>query len=114
MWNRFSVCLTIGNSSVKEMETLLLRIAQPKGNRQPGKFVKCQDLRHTFRRDYKADVEEKFGQLAGRTKVGKMQHAKPVDEGRPALGSFIRKGLALKARHKGEQHKARGRSNGSI
>jgi len=113
-WNRFSVYLTIGNSFVKEMETLLLRIAKPTGNKQLGKFVKCQDLRRTFRRDYKADVEEKFGQLVGRKKVGKMQHAKPVDEGRPVLGSFIRNGLALKAWYKGNEHKARVRRNGSI
>ncbi len=113
-WNRFSVYLTIGNSFVKEMETLLLRIARPKGNKQLGKFVKCQDLHRAFRHDYKADVEERFGQLVGRKKVGTSPRAKPLDDGRPALASFIRKGIALRGWYKGKEYRARVLKNGSI
>ncbi len=99
-WNHFSVYLTIGNSFVKEMETLLLRIAKPEGNRHLGKFVKCQDLHRAFRRDYKADAEEKLVRLVGHKRIDKIQRAKPADEGGPVLGSFIKKGLALRARYK--------------
>ena len=43
-WDRFSVYLTIGSSFVKEMESLLMRILQPPGNKQSGKFSNCQNL----------------------------------------------------------------------
>src|SRR6266568_6304753 len=41
-WDRFSVYLTIGDSHLKEMESLILRITHPTGNKQIGKFVKCE------------------------------------------------------------------------
>jgi hypothetical protein len=113
-WNHFSVYLTIGHSFVKEMETLLLRIAKPEGNKHLGKFVQCQDLHRSFRHDYKADAEEKFGRLVGHEKVGKARHAKPVDEGGPVLGSVIKKGLALRARYKRREYKARVLKSGLI
>jgi hypothetical protein len=33
-WDRFSVYLTIGDTHLKELESLVLRIVQPKGNSQ--------------------------------------------------------------------------------
>lgn len=43
-WDRFSVYLTIDNRAIKELETLLLRIVDPDGNRAGGRFVKSQNL----------------------------------------------------------------------
>jgi hypothetical protein len=37
-WDRFSVYFTIDASFIKEMESLLMRIAKPPGNKQSGKF----------------------------------------------------------------------------
>jgi predicted GIY-YIG superfamily endonuclease len=114
LWNRFSVYLTIGNSFVKEMESLLLRIALPKGNKKRGKFVKCEDLRRKFVRDYKADANKKFRQLVGRPHIGKATDAKAAVGGRKKLGHYISKGMALKARHKRKDYRARARKNGVI
>lgn len=36
-WDRFSVYLTIGDSHLRELESLILRIVKPKGNKQKGK-----------------------------------------------------------------------------
>lgn len=44
-WDRFSIYLTIADQHLKELETLVLRIADPKGNRQTGKFSKAEDLK---------------------------------------------------------------------
>src|SRR3954463_5997996 len=44
LWDRFSVYLTIGDHHIKEMESLLLRITRPVGNKQIGKFVRCENL----------------------------------------------------------------------
>jgi len=49
-WNRFSVYLTIGDSHLKELESLILRIVTPSGNQQRGKLMKSEDLRGKFRR----------------------------------------------------------------
>jgi len=43
-WDRFSVYLTIGDSHIKELESLILRMASPAGNRMSGKFAKSEDL----------------------------------------------------------------------
>src|SRR2546427_5664190 len=45
-WDRFSVYLTIGDSHLKELESLVLRIAHPKGNNQGGKFSSAENLRN--------------------------------------------------------------------
>src|SRR5438094_371188 len=36
-WDKFSVYLTIGDSHLRELESLVLRITMPKGNKQKGK-----------------------------------------------------------------------------
>jgi len=37
-------------SHIKELESLVIRIAAPKGNRQKGKFYRADDLKRGFRR----------------------------------------------------------------
>lgn len=48
-WNRFSVYLTKDDEHIKELESLVLRIASPKGNRVAGKFSGARDLMSVFR-----------------------------------------------------------------
>ena len=52
-WDRFSVYLTIDDRHLKDLESLLLRMMRPDGNKQSGKFVQCQDLCPDFRRRIK-------------------------------------------------------------
>ncbi len=51
-WDRFSVYLTIGDSHLRELESLLLRIAKTKGNKQKGRFPKSEDLRRRLAREH--------------------------------------------------------------
>ena len=44
-WDRFSVYLTIGATNMKEMESLLLRVVVPPGNKKKGHFFKAENLR---------------------------------------------------------------------
>ena len=48
-WDRFSVYLTQGDEHLKELESLVLRIASPVGNRVAGKFSGSKDLLRAFR-----------------------------------------------------------------
>lgn len=48
-WDRFNVYLTQGDEHLKELESLVLRIASPMGNRVTGKFMASKDLLRVFR-----------------------------------------------------------------
>src|SRR5439155_4555624 len=50
-WDRFSVYLTIGNTHMKELESLVLRIVRPDGNSQGGKFRDAENLKKTLTRE---------------------------------------------------------------
>jgi hypothetical protein len=54
LWDRFSVYLTIGDSHLKELESLILRTVKPSGNPQSGKFIKSENLRGKLSRDLRA------------------------------------------------------------
>src|SRR5438105_13380147 len=50
-WDRFSVYLTIGDSHIKELESLILRVISPPGNKQRGKFATAENLRGRLGRE---------------------------------------------------------------
>ena len=60
IWDRFSVYLTIGDSHLKELESLILRTVKPRGNSQSGKFIKSENLRGRLARDLRAKHREEL------------------------------------------------------
>lgn len=113
-WDRFSVYLTIGDSHLKEMESLLLRIAHPLGNKQNGRFTKCENLVPRFARDIKTLQREEITGLLGlkrRAIVGR----DPADD-RPVLAPYVSRirRNRLRARYKGRLYHARVLADGSI
>jgi len=64
-WDRFSVYLTIGEQHLRELESLILRIVQPEGNKQKGKFPKSEDIRRRFARDVKERLNYEVALLFG-------------------------------------------------
>lgn len=65
-WDRFSVYLTIGEQHLRELESLILRIVQPKGNKQKGKFPKSEDIRRRFSRDVKERLNYEMALMFGK------------------------------------------------
>lgn len=111
-WDRFSVYLTIGTGYIKEMESLLLRIAQPLGNKQAGKFCKCQNLERTFLRAIRAEQREVVDEIFGRTRP---KDHEDRDENRgPVLANYIDRAMTLIGKYKGIKVRARVRKNGTI
>src|SRR5688572_19668833 len=114
LWDRFSVYLTIGDQHIKEMESLLLRILKPDGNKQIGKFVRCESLNKRLARDIKTLQREELATILGdkrRAVVGR-----DSADDRPVLApyvSLIRRNR-LRARYKGNYVRARVRHDGSI
>jgi len=64
-WNRFSVYLTVHDGHMKELESLILRISTPKGNRQSGKFMASQNLRGDLNCLIKEEDDDRRANLLG-------------------------------------------------
>jgi hypothetical protein len=115
-WDRFSVYLTIGDSHLRELESLILRIVKPKGNKQKGKFAKSEDLKHRFGKDVRTRHRQQYDRIFGRIRVAPHVRSKRVSlKGRvPALAKYIKGPMTLRARYKGRLLKARVSPDGRI
>jgi predicted GIY-YIG superfamily endonuclease len=115
-WDRFSVYLTIGDHHLRELESLILRIVKPVGNKQKGKFAKCEDMRRRFRRDIKrtllAEIETLFRDRLLPSDDDKPRKA--ADGRRPALATYVARPFNLRAVYKGKMARARVRRDGRI
>lgn len=117
-WDHFSVYLTIDNRGIKELETLLLRIVSPSGNRVGGKFVRSQNLAVQLRRDIRMWHREQEQMLVpvrrkapGEKKVRVERVAK---SGSVPLAAFVSAPRKLRVRYKGKLYRARIRRDGTI
>jgi len=115
-WDRLSVYLTIGEHHMRELESLIVRIVKPPGNKQKGRFAKSEDLRRSFKRDWHAEMRLKLDNLLGRpaSPVAR-QIAVPMPAGRrPVLFQYITGKMTLRARYKGKTLLAYVRKTGLI
>ena len=114
-WDRFSVYLTIGDSHLKEMESLLLRIARPSGNRQIGKFVKCENLKTRFTADVKTLQREELFDIIGRRATAQANGSGTADERhRAVLALYDPRPSRIKGQYKGKTFRASVRRDGTI
>jgi hypothetical protein len=117
-WDRFSVYLTIGDSHLRELESLILRIVKTPGNKQKGKFLKSEDLRRHFGRAIRAQMRSQFSEMLGGRRL--IQQAKRkllnVESSgrRPVLAGYVTQPRKLRARYKGKTLYARLRRDGMI
>ena len=53
-WDRFSVYLTIGDKHLRELETLILHVVEPKpeGNTKIGRFTRSENLQARLKKDF--------------------------------------------------------------
>lgn len=117
-WDGFSVYLTIGDDHLRELESLVLRIANPGGNKQKGKFAKSEDLRRRFRRDLRDDFNASIDELLGaaaRPSRAKRKNTKRGKKGREVvLSRYTKRAFPLRAKHKGKILRAYVRKSGLI
>jgi len=113
-WDRFSVYLTIGDSHLKELESLILRVVKPKGNKQKGKFLKSEDIRRRFARDVRSRQHNELLSLMGKEKISEVEEGRLAIGRQAALANYIDGPIKLQARYKGKTIKAHVRRNGSI
>jgi hypothetical protein len=113
-WDRFSMYLTVGDDHIKELESLVLRIVRPTGNRQGGKFAKAQNLRREFTRRVKQDAAAHLSELLGVEARRKPAVARSRTANKAVLAAYVSRPLRLRAVYKGKTLKARVLSNGMI
>jgi hypothetical protein len=114
-WDRFSVYLTIGDSHLKELESLILRIVKPPANKQMGKFISSQDIRRMFAKDVRARQRDELISLLGREMMGEEEEQNlSLEKKQPVLRKYISGPLKLQAKFKGKMIKARARRDGLI
>ncbi len=114
-WDRFSVYLTVHDDHMKELESLVLRIVNPSGNKQIGKFANSKNLRLTLNQQMKeVDADRRAlligGQIARRRRRTKTKKGK----GTKVLAGIVDRRIALKATYRGRKLRATLRKDGSI
>jgi len=112
-WDRFSVYLTIGDSHLKELESLILRIVKPPANKQKGKFLSSDDIRRRFAKDVRTHQRDELISLLGKKIVHEVEVEFSKDTP-PVLAKYVSRPMALQTRYKGRILKARVRRDGSI
>lgn len=117
-WDSFSVYLTIGGQHLHELETLLLRIIDRKGNKQRGRFGKADDLKRKFRKELKRAQSEELEQLFcyedEKRKTDKGFVPNKTESKRFVLASFVTRRFHIRFRYKDKLYIAHVRRDGSI
>ena len=121
-WDRFSVYLTARDEHIKELESLILRIVVPTGNRTGGRLAKSQDLRRVIHRLIaESDADNRKTLMGDKRrlclpvkKTAKKQPKKKTktQTGRPQ--SPLGKRRVLQGHHKGWEYRAILRPDGTI
>jgi hypothetical protein len=59
-WERFNFCAIRSKKYLRDLESILIRVAKPDGNRQRGGFGKNKNLRRTLRKEIIQSIREDF------------------------------------------------------
>lgn len=111
-WDRFSAYLTQGDRFLKEMESLILRISLPEGNRVKGKLSGSRDLKRELENNIKElQRMELLGLLGNKAAGGRRKNkAKRTDEDLPLSERLV----FLKREFKGKLYRATWRRDGTV
>lgn len=113
-WDRFSVYLTVRDDHMKELESLILRIAVPSGNRTGGKFTKSKDLSRELHRLMSDEDANRRALLMGGKTAQRRQRQKTRREGIGALDGLLERRRELRGWRNGYQYRAFLRRDGTI
>lgn len=120
-WDHFSVYLTDDSDHMRELESLLLRIARPPGNQIVGRLGKSGDLHDEFARRAQELESARMMRLLGR-RTGRKGFKMAKDKKPPARPKASTKGSAtggkvfvlIRRTYKGKPYKAFLRGDGTV
>jgi hypothetical protein len=114
-WNRFSVYLTSRGEHIKPIESLLLRIINPKGNRVQGKLPGAVDLKKELNRQVSEQQADERARLLGGVLARNRRRKKTAAaKGSLVLAGLVERRLTLRADYKGQRYLAALRKDGYI
>lgn len=115
LWDRFSVYITQRDEHVKQLESLLLRIAKPTDNRVKGGFGGPANLYRRLRRAMSATDADRRATILGGHAARQRRRVKTADAtGTLVLVGLVERGLPLKGQYKGKTYRATLRKDGYI
>ncbi len=119
-WDKFSLYLVRKADHIKELESLILRIADPTGNAIRGGLARAENLRFELQAKIKAAQEKQLFSLLGAKKRIKLKQRRSRPQrkvkmaSKPALAPYVKRRFKIRARDRGKLFEARVRSNGTI
>jgi len=114
-WDRFSVYLTATDRHMRELESMLVRIATPSGNRQTGRLRRARDLRKLLNsRIRDQDEDQRALLLGGDVARARRRRKARGGHGKRVLAGFVDRPMPLKATYKGKSFRARLQRDGRI
>lgn len=114
-WDRFAVYLTANADHIRELECLTLRIIQPAGNVQSGKFARSENLHSILYNQVKeADADRRAMILGGSAEVRRRRSKARRSKGSTALSGHSDRSTPLRATHGTKVYRAVLRPDGRI
>lgn len=115
-WTHFSLYIIRKEDHIKEIESLVLRIAYPKGNIVRGKLKQSKDLRPLLKRKLKDEwIKQLDGIIGNKNRfASKIKKGKIKKSDKRPLQGFFPAGKMIYANYKGKEYKAWVRRNGRI
>jgi hypothetical protein len=106
--------LTIGDAHLKELESLVLRIIKPKGNKLKGKFLRAENLRRRFADEIQQTQKSELISMMGKIISTKEIIPRKIAGKKAALARYISGPMKLRANYKGSVITAQVRRDGTI
>lgn len=114
-WDKFSVYLAAANEHIKPLESLLLRIALPVGNRVKGRLPGAIDQRRALIRNMRErDSARHASLLGGGLARRQVRKATALATGTRVLAGRLERRIPLRAEYKGRIYVASLRKDGYI
>lgn len=115
VWDRFSVYVTRSDEHMRELESLVLRIVSPKGNRVSGKLKGAEDFKYELNRQMSGRDADRRARLLGGHVARRRRRSKPRRaRGSLPLAGLVDRRMPLKAKWRGKVYRATLRTDGAI
>jgi hypothetical protein len=109
-WDRFSLYLIEDVNYLRELESLIVHVSAPRGNRQLGRFARSENLKQSLRELIGARAKLRIENIFGKKAAKKVQKRKTRSQHGfnkpPALNGLLPAGRELKVIFKGKAYEA--------
>jgi Restriction Enzyme Adenine Methylase Associated/GIY-YIG catalytic domain len=115
-WTHFSLYIIRKEDHIKEIESLVLRIAYPKGNKVKGKLKQSKDIRPLLKRRLKDEWIKQLDGIIGNknSPAGKIKKRVHKKTGERPLQGLLRDDQRIYCSYKGKDYVARVMPSGTI